>query len=527
MKHAYILLSIASIWFVSSTAMARRVTYAITIGNNAPPADNSDLKPLRYADDDAVRYYELFRLAGPKAELLTVLDRQSQRRYPNHAQLARLPTLSNLRQVLKRYKLSMRDDIRRGDQPILFLTFSGHGDRSGQGIYYLSLLDARLTQAVLYKEVLTFLPDAQINLIVDACHASAVVGVRGAFDKEIEGERVPLTENEASSIVKHTSLQRFPNVGALMATTVDQEAHEWSQIQAGVFTHEVISALLGAADINGDRRIVYSEVSAFISAANHSVRDTRAIPRIFAHPPASNHNAVLIELNKLNNTVFLRGNPGQLGHFYIELENGQRLLDAHLSGDSRLALALPRGKRSYLRTETEEALVPVGVSGEIQINDLDFQTHQMAARGSLDASYRQDLFSTAFSPAYYLGFIDNQGISGVPFVETREPKPMNRVDDSEYYSAIGLFGLSAVALITAGVTGYLALSAKDDFDDTQMQKKAHELNQDYQLYGTTSIFSAMLGVAAGVFGWWFWPSAEPDPNRQGALNFKLQTGGKW
>ncbi len=44
-------------WACASQAAASRKAYALVIGNNAPPASNDEaLPPLRYADDDAVRY---------------------------------------------------------------------------------------------------------------------------------------------------------------------------------------------------------------------------------------------------------------------------------------------------------------------------------------------------------------------------------------------------------------------------------------------------------------------------------------
>ena len=52
------LLAIAILLAVSAHAEARDVPYAIIIGNNAPPS--SDLRTLRYADDDAARYYQVF-----------------------------------------------------------------------------------------------------------------------------------------------------------------------------------------------------------------------------------------------------------------------------------------------------------------------------------------------------------------------------------------------------------------------------------------------------------------------------------
>ena len=46
-----------------------------------------------------------------------------------------------------------------------------------------------------------------------------------------------------------------------------------------MFTHELLSGMLGAADVNGDLVVEYTEVQAFVAAANRDIKDPRAIPR--------------------------------------------------------------------------------------------------------------------------------------------------------------------------------------------------------------------------------------------------------
>src|SRR5581483_1448505 len=53
-------------------APPRNAVYALIIGVNR--AVDADLPPLHYADDDAVRYQELFRALGARTALLTRLD---------------------------------------------------------------------------------------------------------------------------------------------------------------------------------------------------------------------------------------------------------------------------------------------------------------------------------------------------------------------------------------------------------------------------------------------------------------------
>jgi len=126
----------------SNAAAARTVAYAIAIGNNAPPT--ASLPVLRYADDDAVRYHELFSRFADDARLLAVLDEQTQRRYPGLGAVAEAPTLVNLARVVSDYAGKMAADVKRGDRPVLYIAFSGHGFADAAGAF-LAMLDGQLT----------------------------------------------------------------------------------------------------------------------------------------------------------------------------------------------------------------------------------------------------------------------------------------------------------------------------------------------------------------------------------------------
>src|ERR1041384_4037494 len=54
-----------------------RATFALIIGSNQ--SVDTNLAPLRYADDDAARYLDLFRLLGARTYLLTRLDDNTKR----------------------------------------------------------------------------------------------------------------------------------------------------------------------------------------------------------------------------------------------------------------------------------------------------------------------------------------------------------------------------------------------------------------------------------------------------------------
>ena len=94
-----------------SVADARPVSYAVVIGNNAPPADapGEQLQTLRYADDDAVRFYKLLSQFS-RTTLMSTLDDQTQKRHAKIAALARVPSLEELRQVFA----TLGNDMRLG-----------------------------------------------------------------------------------------------------------------------------------------------------------------------------------------------------------------------------------------------------------------------------------------------------------------------------------------------------------------------------------------------------------------------------
>jgi hypothetical protein len=511
-------------------AAARTVAYAIAIGNNAPPEPS--LSVLRYADDDAVRYYQLFARFAGESHLLAVLDPQTQRRYPGLAGVAEAPTLANLARIIAHYADAMAADARRGDRPVLYLAFSGHGAADATRGPYLALLDGALTRERLYSDVIGRVPAAYVHLIVDACNAGAVVGVRGP--REVDAREAEITLSERLAVAEGAQ-RSWPTVGVVIASTAGQEAHEWSRIESGVFSHEVISGLLGAADVNRDGRIEYSELAAFIAAANRDIPDPRAAPRAIARPPEIDRSAPLIAVDALRGAVFLTGDASAIGHFYLELDNGQRYLDAHFAPGAAVRIALPAQSRVFVRTETREAAIATPAHGSVAISDLAFHPSAIQARGSVDAAYRAGLFRHPYGDAYYRGYVDSAGLAPVAFGPEDAPLAVNGATGDasappapESASpaadaapapadptaprrrlAIGLAAVAGVAGITAIVSGALAYSAKRDYDATDNQRDAHAASDRYALRGEIAIASGAVAIGAAIATYYLWPRQAP------------------
>ena len=483
---------------------AATVTYAIVIGNNAPPAEQAseNLKPLRYADDDAVRFFELFQKLGANAKLLSVLDEPTQRRYPNIVNTAQEPSHANLLRIVEEFSERMQADLSRGDKPVFYFTYSGHGARAkDSGRVFLALIDKGLRQRTLYRHVLAKLPAVFSHVLIDACNAASVVGFRGEmFGKELDGQTVALTAKEMRLSKR---LERHPTVGVIIATTTGQQAHEWSEYESGVFTHEVLSALLGAGDVNGDRKIEYSELHAFIAAANRDIRDHRAIPRVIAEPPRINRRAPLVALSDFRNTGILTGSSAGLGPFHIEMANGQRYLDAHMSDDSTTALALPADTPVFVRTENEEAELVLKPGARVNFGELQFHPRVERARGGIATMFREALFASPFGPTYYRGFIDRSGGMSVNFPSTEATRSLD-VETSDGLG-VGLLVGAGIAGAVSVATGVLAWQAKQDFNRTNFETKAARLRDRHFQLTTTAIVAATITAVAGTAAWWVWP----------------------
>jgi len=523
-------LGIAILIAVVSVAQAHTVSYAIVIGNNAVPIDagSERLRPLHYADDDAVRYHQLFSRLGT-SRLLVVLDKTTQRRYPNLASTSELPTLDNLRQVVATYAALMKADKVRGDKPVLYFAYSGHGASNKKGEGFLAMMDGALTQDILFDEVIAKLPTSYSHLMIDACNAGGVVGVRGGFfDNEVEGHSVPVTPNEAAPILESRRIASFPNVGVILATTLGQEAYEWSEVESGVFTHELLSGLLGPADVNGDLKVEYTEVQAFVASANRGMKDPRAMPHVIARPPASNQNVTLISLRALAGTRAIKGALGSLGHFHIELANGQRYLDAHLASGTQATVFVPFADGAFLRTDTREVRIPS--SKFVAFSDLRLSERGIGARGSIDTAYRAALFSSEYGRNYYEGYVDSVAAVGVAFPQPSSTvqidSPSRKENKALLISAASVTGVSVIAAITSAV---LALKAKSEFDDTGLQRKALGAKRRYDRYRAISIATSFTFVAAGLTTWWLWPDSTTKvlPTASAGGAYSVMLGFSW
>jgi hypothetical protein len=446
---AYAVLSLGA-----AVARADIAIHALVIGNNQPyvapgartaqaSPETSDvggpvLSPLRFADDDAAAFYELISAVAGDVHLLTVMDRETQALYPSLDAVARPPTLGELRSALAAVRRAIDEDHARGIASALFVFFSGHGSAGERGGPVLALLDGGITRELLYDEILAQQSADYVHLFVDACHAEAVVRPRDA-----DARAVPVRDADAETFLVRDTLSRFPRVGAIVAAASDAQAHEWDPLAHGVFTYELLSALRGAADVNRDGRIEYSEIYAFLAAANRGVEDRRVRLSVVAHPPAVAPRVAVLDLARFRGTKMARlvDVPAQTGLVEIEAGDGRRLVSLHGEQGSTTDLLVPAGATIYVRTGTKEARLDPAPGAILAWEQLRFREPEGRGRGALADAMRRGLFASTFGRGYYTGFID-QAPEFVP-VSFRADAVARKVAPHETASAIGAAGNAA------------------------------------------------------------------------------------
>jgi len=159
--------------------------------------------------------------------------------------------------------------------------------------------------------------------------------------------------------------------------------------------------------VNQDGRIEYSEVHAFLSAANLQVSDARARLSIVARPPNADRRVSI-----LDSSLFLRSGAMRLtairtrsGPLRIEDDVGRRLATLHSEPDYLTSLWLPTSRTIFLRTGQLESHFRAGAGSTLPFSALHFAATPTRSRGSLDDALRRGLFSMQFGRGYYSGFI--------------------------------------------------------------------------------------------------------------------------
>jgi hypothetical protein len=423
-----------------SLAQAKTRVYTIVVAQNK--SLDPGVKPLRYADDDGVKDFELLSLYGEHSSLFVVMDDETAMVHPDAARMAEVPRKQAILDRLAHYNDLMAQDTARGDDPELFFVYAGHGDVDAAGQGYVNLFDGKLTRAELFHDVVAPSKARFVHVIIDACKSYFMVNSRGG-NKHWVDDTVPADQDRSDQQVKAflaaEDLTNYPRAGVIVATSGDQDTHEWARYQSGILSHELRSALSGAADVNGDGRIEYSELRAFLAAANARVRNPEARIEAFARPPALDRHHALVDLrNVVGSTRFLHFAPGLAGRFHIEDDRGVRWADLNkeLAAGFDVMVSSQRGYYvmrgdANATDETEETEVAAASKRRIDLSSLKWRPRAIASRGALDQTFRADLYKVPYGRGFYDGYVATSGDlpveeGGVPFLVVEPKKSTGR-----------------------------------------------------------------------------------------------------
>jgi hypothetical protein len=355
--------------------------FALVIGVNTSAEPN--LPALRYADDDAARWFDLLRSLGAHALVLMEPDDDTRRLHPQAAAEAHATD----ERSFDRAVAVLAEDVARakavGYKTELQLVYAGHGTKSGdEG--FLTLKDGRIGAARLFAAVEQIAAERS-HVIVDACYSYFLAYGRGPG-----GRARPLT-----GFLEHERLGSSGPIGLLLSTSTTSRSHEWAEYQAGIFSHEVRSGLMGAADADLDGLISYREIAAFVERANAPIANERFRPKVYARAPDGNE--VLADLRRpFERRIEI--DPDQSGRYFLEDERGVRLADFHSASTSSVRLWKAPGRTWLHRVggadEVELAIDPA--ADVVNVASIVPGEARVRARGAEQQAFSQ-LFQQPFN----------------------------------------------------------------------------------------------------------------------------------
>ena len=431
--------------------------FAIIVGVNDSVDKNAT--PLRYADDDAAGFLDLFRTLGARTYLLSRFDENTQRLHPQAAAEAHDPRLPAFTQVIGQVAVDVAKARARHVPTVLYFVYAGHGNvQDGRG--YLALEDTRLFGADLEHLVLDAVKAGEAHIIVDACYSVFLALGRGPG-----GQRE--TIHGFSTL---GGLGARPDVGLLLSTSSARESHEWSEFQAGIFSHEVRSGLLGAADANRDGRITYREIAAFVDRANAPIPNEKFRPDVYVKEPAASE--ALLDLRPgLRHRLELDG--AHAGHYRLEDARGVRLADFHNAPGQPLNLVREArdGPLFLRRAGDDQEYLLDGAGDVVALDDLRPQVSTAQARGAAHESFSL-LFTLPFSQVVVDDYVVSRPVAPSERANARQTAWLRRP------IALGLVGVGVAAAVGGTWAVLSAVSLRHSSVENQAQTYA--VNQDIE-----------------------------------------------
>ena len=283
-------------------------------------------------------------------------------------------------------------------------------------------------------------------------------------------------------------------MGYVLSTSDEAETHEWSAITGGVFSHEVRSALLGAADADRSGTIDYQELAAFVAVANESVPYPKFRPSVYVHPPSGDLSAVLLDQARLQRAARLRFEEDRAGRISISDQRGLRYLDVNKAQGAALDLVLLEPHRYEVRFGKQLYSV-TSTSGAVTFASLKPAPQLVASRSEVHRAFTH-LFGAPYGAQVVRGF--KLARESTPAVQLVSPSEGPRAAKL----AIGATG--AIGLVTGVVLGALSSQLQADAagSSQEIQVMRLERARGYQIGAAVSLsLGAGMLISALLWEW--------------------------
>jgi hypothetical protein len=510
----WVLTFAASMLLSARASLAETRRFALVVGSNDP--GDSGMQALQFADDDAFRNHEVLTLLGVQAMLLVAPDLRTRQRYLPAGTAPEAPTKANLTRALEQIFGQARAARESGQQVEFYFWYSGHGARKGTaGELYLEGGD-RFTRSDLYRLVVRASPAHFNHIFVDACGAAAFVSARGP-DQDPATQRARQKEL-LESYVAAQALASARNVGVLFAGTRDDRVHEWSQYEGGVFSFQLRSAMLAAADAEADRRITYLEAYAFMTAANQRVQGHEAHMDVALRVHRDDQARVLADWSAgARGGALVRVRGGKARHVRISDDRDVALLETNKDVPDEVTLVLPP-RAGYSVTQVQD---PAG--GRVQVAELrpgvepiDLDqlldgsgSDTIAARGDVLPQLRRGLFREPFGLSYYrgiaagmqsaLGLVSSRGGEGA----SGDPASRSGLRPWAYGLLAGAGGSLAAAGIFYGLadSSFSQWQRAAEMDKPGLRQRTERFDRATNIALIGAGLAAVAGGALLVRGW--------------------------
>ncbi len=487
-----ILVSIVLLGAVGQVPPPPASRFAIVVGTNRP--DDEGSAPLRYADDDALAMHRLLEEAGVDSRLLTVLDADTAKLHPDVSPPA--PTAEALRAAFA----ERIDAMKRADGPVELLFFySGHGGVAhGEG-YVVLEEEGRLFRSTLHQELIAASPAVRNHVIVDACKSYFM-----AYPKGPGGQRRPHGRLLADVAVP-------ARTGFVLSTSSGRDSHEWDRLQSGVFSHQIRSALRGAADVDGDGTISYAEIGAFLERANVAIPNARFRPDFVVRPPGP-HPGDLSQpvLTWVEGEDALSMGGEGVRRVYLEGPTGERIVDVHARPSEIVRLYLPSVRPLFVRSTDERTEWVIEARGVTELAQLEPRSASVAGKGAQHLAFEQ-MFEAPFGEADVAAFTTAYRARPDPLSIEHDVAP-----DATSWVRPAL-GIGAITLAVAGaVMTTWAFERRYNGGDLTFDEK---VSRDHQIHQLNAVALSLYGGALLTGGLWLglglWPSSDSDESAVG------------